>query len=144
MKSQKRTGLATSINDTYISIAAELIRDVAGRPVTPVINAESKIATNFTADTTQPELKEFFLNVNNGRLTFAFTETVNISTLNVSVFTLQNTASSVLATETLSLAGATPTMVGFEDTFDIMLTTSSLNMLKTSTFSWCVQQQHLP
>ena len=130
---KKRTDLATDIDNTYISIRAELIRDVANLPVTPIVNADSKQAFNVTKDTTQPELLQFNLDVNTGRLTFVFSETVNVSTLQETLIVLQDSSDSSLVVESFSLTGGTPDPDGFQSQFDLILTSEDLNKLKEST-----------
>ena len=130
---KRRTGLSTSINDTFISIAAELISDVAGQPVSPIITSMSFPAGNFTEDTTPPTLADFILNVNDGTLELMFSETVNISSLNSTAITLQNTANIAMASVVFMLTGGTPRPDMYEVSFDLSFTTPDLNILKTFT-----------
>jgi len=51
---KKRSGLATSENNTFLSMTAEFINDVAGQPVTPVVTANSLQAADYRNDTTPP------------------------------------------------------------------------------------------
>lgn len=90
---KRRTRLATNLNNTYISISAELISDNTGQPVTPVVTSNSFQAANYTHGTTSPTLSRFVFNTNEGNLTLSFSETVNISTIDPTAITLQNAES---------------------------------------------------
>ena len=130
---KKRTGLATNVNDTFISMTAEFISDVAGQPVTPVVTANSRQTANYTSDTTQPMLRQFFFNVNAGTLTLSFSETVNVSSLNSTGLTLQNQQDQASANRVFTLSGGTPSPDTNEVMFDVILTQSDLNVIKTFT-----------
>ena len=79
-------GLVTSLNDTFISVSQGVLTDVAGNPVESV----TLQAVDYIADSSPPSLELFEFNLNTGVLTLQFTETVQISSFNVTAITLQS------------------------------------------------------
>ena len=79
-------GLATSLNDTFITVSQGVFTDVAGNPVEPV----TLQAVDFVADSSPPSLELFEFNLNTGVLTLQFTETIQISSFNAAAITLQS------------------------------------------------------
>ena len=130
---KRRTGLTTSENDTFISLRAEFIRDVAGQSVEAIITSNGLQAADFTPDTTPPTLDQFFFNVNDGTITLSFSETVNISSLNATAITLQNSQTAAIGSTSFTLTGGTLSVDTNEVEFDLILTDGDLNTIKTIT-----------
>ncbi|CAI8020046.1 hypothetical protein GBAR_LOCUS12006 [Geodia barretti] len=130
---KKRTGLATERNNTYISLAAEFISDNAGQPVTPIVTSRSQKADEYVPDTTQPFLRQFVLDVNEGKLTLSFSETVNISTIDPTAITLQNMVNGAEASRVYNLSGGVPADALYEFQFDLYMTADDLNAIKAFT-----------
>ena len=99
----RNTELATSENTTYLSITTFAIEDTSNNPVVAVPNSAALQATEFVEDSSGPTLLFFEVNLDLVSLTLSFSETVNISTLNVAVLTLQNAQAN--ATESFTLTG---------------------------------------
>ena len=129
---KKRSGLATSVSDTYISITAEFIRDVATQPVMAIINSNSFQAANFTPDTTDPTLDQFYFDADSGTLTLLFSETVNTSSINLTAISLQNRISD-LAARSFRLSGGDVLVNTNEALFSVRLDREDLNTIKTFT-----------
>ncbi|XP_065886866.1 uncharacterized protein [Dysidea avara] len=87
---KKLTGLATTENNTYISIENFTIADVFSNLVEAISFADAQLVTNYTKDVTSPELYAYHLDMNAVTLTLEFTETVNISSLDVTAITFVN------------------------------------------------------
>ena len=131
---KRRIGLATEINDTYISLGAEFINDNSGQPVTPIVTVNSRRVTDYVPDTTQPYIREFVLDVDEGKLTLSFSETVNISTLDPTAISLQNMADGATASRVYNLSGGFPLEnLLYEFQFDLYLTEDDLNSIKIFT-----------
>ena len=89
-----KTGLATSINDTYITVAADVVQDLQSSDIIPITNGNGIKAQSYVRDMTSPLLESFSLDLDSGSITLNFSETLNASTLNVTGIVLLNTASS--------------------------------------------------
>ena len=83
-------GLATSENNTYISITYLMVSDMDNNPVDNITVSNPKLVRNFTTDATPPALEYFDLDLNSDTLTLVFTETVNASSLSIEQLTLQS------------------------------------------------------
>ena len=83
---KRLTALATSENTTILSFTPYAIEDTSGNMLDPITLGVS----NYTEDTTPPELDSFVFDLNTGQLHFTFSETVNVSTFNLTQISLQN------------------------------------------------------
>ena len=78
---QSVPGLATSTNDTFISLTRGLIQDSSGLAIRPIPTTSALQADNFTADTSVPQLVGFTLSLNGlDPLILTFSETVIAAT----------------------------------------------------------------
>jgi len=84
------SNLVTSLNNTYLSITRETVRDTSNNMVEPISTSSALQAYAFNLDTANPTLLAFDFDLNLGRITLSFDEFVNISTLQVSELTLQD------------------------------------------------------
>ena len=87
----KRLSLATSEENTYISIEPRVITDTSGNQVVGIAQSEALNVTEFFEDELNPVLLSFDFNLSSGEITVTFSETVNASSLDVRGFSLQNT-----------------------------------------------------
>ena len=92
--------LGTTTDNTYLSADAGIINDTVNLPSLQVLPI---IAYAVIPDTTPPELLSYIVNLNDDTFILTFSEPVNISTLNFSLFTLYN--QSVVTTPAFSLDG---------------------------------------
>ena len=94
--------LATSINDTYLSLTQFAVQDICGNNITSLPPDNAIQADYVIIDNIQPKLMAFDLNMNIGSLTLFFSEAVNVSTLNISMITIQNAPTSPALSYTLT------------------------------------------
>ena len=95
--------LATSLNNTYITVGADFVRDSNGQDVTAISDDNGIRASFFYPDITPPVLEGFSLDLNSGILTLSFSETVQGQTLWVSAITLHSSTSVNATSYTLRL-----------------------------------------
>ena len=93
---KRRSRLATSENNTYLSLSQDAVTDTSGNSVTLIPNTNATLVSNYTADISPPQLMSFNVDLNRGEITFRFSETVNNSTLQLSSFTLRDSCPSVI------------------------------------------------
>lgn len=74
--------LASVINNTYITLQANVINDVFGKDLTALTDGNGLRAKSYTPDITRPRLLDFDLNLNTGLLALYFSESMDISTFN--------------------------------------------------------------
>ena len=96
--------LATSVNDTFISIKYNAITDTNNNELLPIYSNESLKASPVVPDNTQPELEYYYLDLNKGLLELTFDETVRSSSLNVTQITFQNDSQATDISYTLTEA----------------------------------------
>lgn len=86
--------LCTGRANTFLRLDNSSISDMAGNPVTPLVNGRAVQVRNFTPDDRNPIFIGFDLDINSGRLQLTFNETVDTSSLQVEEITLQSMLSS--------------------------------------------------
>ena len=118
--------LATSQDTTFLTIGQPAINDTSGNPVVPTTLPVS----TYIADITPPEVQSFAFNLNLGQVTFNFSETVNVSSFNLSTVTLQSTQSGV-AGVSVTLQGGTVLTTQNSPMVTIELLPSDLNLIKS-------------
>ena len=82
--------LATSSNNTFLSVTEFAIRDMNGNRLVVVEADDALPVSTYVKDITRPLLVSFDLDMNLGILTLNFSETVNVSTLDVTEILLLN------------------------------------------------------
>ena len=82
--------LSVSNVSTYLTLTTSFLDDMAGQPATQILASAGMSVDVFTADTTQPQLANFNLNLTSATLTLLFDETVRVGTIDVSQITLQD------------------------------------------------------
>ena len=97
---KRRVDLATDVDDTYLSLSSVTIRDMAGLPVTQRLNGLALQVNVYTNDSTRPSVRSYKLDMNTGRLSLSFLETVNVSSLVFSDIALQRAGNVSEADET--------------------------------------------
>ena len=98
------TFLATSRYRTYISLSERAVYDMVGNKIQEISENNATRVTEYEYDDTRPEVVSFDLDIDSGNLTITFTETINVSSLDVTQLTLQSENDhfgSVLSTYTL-------------------------------------------
>ena len=87
---KQRENLFTAEDNSYLAIASFAITDTAGNPVITIAPSDALRVSDFNNDTRPPTLESFELNFNSRQLVLTFSETVNVTSLNVTGLTLHN------------------------------------------------------
>ena len=124
------TLLATSIEDTFLSLNPSAVQDLYGNPVVPIAPFSALSPSMFIPDTTSPELLWFILDLNIGYLYLSFSEAVDASSLYVTLITLQNSPSPN-PTANYTLTGGTVVSTGLT-WVRLLLTIDDANELRRS------------
>ena len=91
---KRRSRLATDQSNTFLSITEDAVTDASGNKLTPIPSSNATRVTNYTEDSTPPDLVSFNVDLNMGQLILRFSETVNASTISLPSFTFQDTCPS--------------------------------------------------
>ena len=125
----KRKEIARNNATLWLVLDELAVFDMNDVPVIPLFNGSSaRPVDQYTTDFTHPSLTASQLNLNNGTITLFFSETVRLSTFNVTQFTLQSSSSTPSQSYTLtttSLTTATDLIY-----FTIILSAVDLNRIK--------------
>ena len=87
-----RSGLATSLQDSYLALDPSTIVDMAGNGVTDIPKAQAQRASAFTPDKTPIRLVAFDLDLDTAQIHVNFSETPNRTSLDVTQLWLQHVA----------------------------------------------------
>eukprot|EP00731_Ephydatia_muelleri_P036558 Em0277g3a len=127
---KKRSGMATSVNNTYLSMKGGTVLDVSNVAVTTILSYNALKATTFQPDVTRPTLNSFALDMNSGMLMLSFSETVNVSSLDTTAYTLLNVIGYNTTTR-YTLTGGTPSpAIVTGDIVTLVLTKFDLDNIK--------------
>ena len=121
--------LATMEENTFISIIAEIVRDMNNNPSIAISPSNALQITNHTEDRVRPSLESFDFDLDAGAIFLTFSETVNVTSLNPSQLTLQNAVSAPTSTQSLS-GGVTSQPQN--NVIRLALLQSDLNQLKAN------------
>ena len=94
--------LCTNEQNCYMIVSNTTISDTYGRSNMPISNSDALSALSFTSDQVRPMLISWLLDMNRGVMTLSFSETVDITTFQITQLTLQNSASSPISFFTLT------------------------------------------
>lgn len=118
--------LAVDSNSTLLSATAGLISDMVGLPSEPIPVADPLQTTNFTADTTNPAMVRFSLDMDDSVLSITFSQTVNATSLDPTRIALFNGNDVVVLTvDDVGVYNA-----AFPTVMNISLSGSTANQLK--------------
>ena len=123
-------GLATSPNNTYLSLEGASVLDMVSLPVVAIQNFSGQAVLNFTADLVSPELEAFSLDLTEEVLSLNFSETVDISTFDATQLTLHG---SQMLIPSYTLTGGIVTNNDNTPYVTFNLTTADLNIIKLDT-----------
>ena len=132
--------LATNDSNTFISITNATILDLAGNPVIEISLDNALNVSELIQDTTLPILLAFDLDMNNGSITFTFSETIDLSSFNASGITFQDARNGSLSVsrEIYTLTGGIPSFI---DLTTVRLPLSNLDLLSLRNFSSLVTRR---
>jgi hypothetical protein len=121
--------LAVNRSTTFITMAENSTRDMAGNGIDEIAASSSHAVSVYVADTIRPRLHSFNLNIDSQELTLVFNETVDISSVDLSKFTLQ-AASNAVPAQQHQLTGGTIQTATDGTSVTIVLSTADVNQLK--------------
>jgi hypothetical protein len=88
-----RSHMCVSQASTWVDVKSEVIKDMWGDGVTPYVDADvltpAMQVSSFTKDETAPSLVYYTLNLDTGKMDLIFSETMNVSSVNVSKLVVQ-------------------------------------------------------
>ena len=100
----KSLEIAMSTSTSWLLMDSSAIMDMYDLSVRPLLNGmNAQQATEYTIDTTRPELQYFMFDLNTGELTLSFSETVRVSSLNSTTITFLSVPLSSEATDMYTL-----------------------------------------
>ncbi len=121
--------LCTSRQNCYMTVSATMIRDPYGRSNMPISGIDALSALSFTVDRVSPELISWSLDMNGGVMTLSFSETVDITTFQITELTLQSSANTPVTLFTLtSYSRLIPADAASE--FVVRLSMNDINTIK--------------
>ena len=135
---KQNTSLVTSDADSYISITEFLIRDMNGNRVVAIQDGAALMIANHTEDITPPELLAWQLDMDEGRVSLTFSETVNANSFDPSQITIQAADFVEFANQSHTLTGGNSTeenitVIEFDILRDLTENPDDLNELKRLT-----------
>ena len=90
---KKISSLATQLNDTFFFVPSEFLIDLKNNVINAISSDSALQARSVIPDTTRPTLLRFDIHVNRSELALYFSETVSVSSLDITQATIQNTVS---------------------------------------------------
>ena len=128
---KKREGLATNINNTFLSFSSLTLTDVFGNAVVPISLNASIMANVYVPDTIPPSYTGFSLDMDNGVLTLTFSETVNSTSLDTTRLTFHNAG--IGATQSYMLVYPYVSVTAPSDVINVSIDNNDLNVIKNLT-----------
>lgn len=77
-------------SSSFVTVTPDLIMDMMGNPVQPVVNGFARPAIGFMADLGLPYISRYQLDMDEGYVTLFFSETVNVSSLDCGEITFSS------------------------------------------------------
>ena len=129
---KKMTHLAVSEDTTYLSTSDNTAEDAAFNSLTLVPKTRALQVTQLWNDSTNPILRSFTLNLDNGILMLSFSETIRLNSFNYSAITFQSSTNITLAEDNHTLTGGIINGTsGNSSEVYIILSSYDLNTLKS-------------
>lgn len=127
---QQLQDLATSVDNTYLVLTSSTIQDYFANSVIAVPNSGAIQATQVIQVVGRPEAVSFpVFDLNTGVFSISFSEPMNLSSIDITQFTLFSDQSST-ASETYTLTEGFPTSSNGSSTVSIMLLLMDINEIK--------------
>lgn len=124
--------ICNSINDCFLSITGEAVKDTTSNKVVAISDSAAKQATGFTVDSTRPQLKEVVkIDLNEATIEIQFNEAVDTATADFGEIQLDSFPADVGTSSKLVLSGSTTESTN-GDTIVIRLAAEKLNAVKSS------------
>ena len=126
--------LATSENNTFLSLPSSHVQDMSGNSIIPIPGSEGERVTVYTSDTTPPRLDSFTLDLNADTLILTFDETVNTSLLSVQEISLYEAAGAGVRGYSLESGYVLADELSGQVVVEVHLSNVDLNELKRREF----------
>jgi stress response protein SCP2 len=99
--------LATDASNTYITLTSGFVEDMYGNPIVSVDNGAARKVSNdgYTQDSTEPELLRFDIDMDEGKLTLSFDETVTGMSINPDEIVIRDTTVAADSAASFALTG---------------------------------------
>jgi hypothetical protein len=120
--------LAVSTASTWIAMDSSAFDDSLQRPVVAIEQADPLAATNLVPDATPPAIRRFDFDLSTGKLSFYFSETVDLLTFNSSCLVLTGVATNPGERFFISGGALSPTDTGAS--CELVLSNTQLDSLK--------------
>ena len=91
---RQTTGLAEGASTTYISVGANMCRDLVGNSILQTPSSTPVQVNTYIEDTGAAALQSFTLDLNFGFLSLTFNDIIDVATVNVANLTIQNSSTS--------------------------------------------------
>ena len=125
--------IGVSNETTFLSVTESAIVDMSSNRLAPIPNTNAVPVTVFSPDLTNPQLLSFLLDLDREILILSFTETVNVSTFDVTGITLQSDPELTNITSSVSLSSYSNLSMTNSPEIVIQLSQFDLNMIKDLT-----------
>ena len=122
--------LGEDVNSTFISLSEDTVMDLSDIPVVPILQSNARRAEFVVPDRDPPFLSNFTLDLGRNILSLTFSETISLQTLNVSLITLQDTASAPVIEYTLTTSSPVSSPEDRVSMVEISLSVADLNSIK--------------
>lgn len=121
------SGTSTTSTDLFISFPEGAISDTKALAITAIADTSAKAAKSVTADTTDPTLTKYTLDLDTKKLILTFSEVVKASSLDSTKITIQDAASATAGKSKQLTGGTKSTDDGV--TLEITLTQADVNAI---------------
>ena len=99
--------LAIDEESTFISVTDEMVLDVFENDIIPISSSNALMVSEYIKDETDPMLDYYDLDMNNKTLTLVFSETMNVSSMDITEFTLYEASNNIAGMENYTLYTST-------------------------------------
>ena len=123
--------LATSLSDTYLTVSAFLLDDLAGNDLTAITDGKALLTSKFTPDVSDPTLERWTLDMDQSQLILTFSEVVDIVTLDVTNIRLQPLPNTALGYSLTGYAQLIP--ADADNVVAVQLSRTDSNAIKLNT-----------
>ncbi|XP_062519236.1 uncharacterized protein LOC134194325 [Corticium candelabrum] len=114
---KKRTSLAVDISSTHLSLTSRSVSDMDGNRILEIAAVEALRARSYIKDETPPQITAFELDMNEGVITLNFSETVNTTSVRLSLLSIRNKDSNATSRHTLTDGEVEARGTGMQSTF---------------------------
>ena len=114
----------------YMTVTASIARDINGIYSNAIANGRGLLAASFTGDQVPPELVSWVLDMDRGRIIVTFSETVDITSLQSSLVTLQSSSTPFVEPYVPFAEFDELLPADASSMFDIQLTSNSITRIK--------------